>query len=135
MFRYCYNLEELELTGWTLSALTTNPDYIFDNLYNLTKCSGLPIKLNFRISTPSGMVGVSIFGRAFLKQNLPIGEKIIVIGKYDSSKNIINASDIKFGVLTNQDKIESVYHSTSGLSQKILMNAINNALLSYGNDI
>ena len=92
-------------------------------------------KLNFRLSTPSGMVGVSIFGRAFLKQNLPIGEKIIVIGKYDPSKNIINASDIKFGVLTNQDKIESVYHSTSGLSQKILTNAINNALMTYGNVI
>lgn len=92
-------------------------------------------KLNFRLSTPNGMVGVSIFGRAFLKQSLPIGEKIIVIGKYDSSKNIINASDIKFGVLTNQDKIESVYHSTSGLSQKILINAINNALMTYGNCI
>ncbi len=92
-------------------------------------------KLNFRLSTQSGMVAVSIFGRAFLKQNLPIGEKIIVIGKYDSSKNIINASDIKFGCLTNQDKIESVYHSTSGLSQKILTNAINNALVTYGNQI
>ena len=92
-------------------------------------------KLNFRLSTQSGMVAVSIFGRAFLKQNLPIGEKIIVIGKYDSSKNIINASDIKFGYLTNQDKIESVYHSTSGLSQKILTNAINNALVTYGNSI
>ena len=92
-------------------------------------------KLNFRLSTQTGMVGVSIFGRAFLKQNLPIGEKIIVIGKYDANKNIINASDIKFGVLTNQDKIESVYHSTSGLSQKILTNAINNALVTYGNVI
>lgn len=92
-------------------------------------------KLNFRLSTSSGMVGVSIFGRAFLKQNLPIGEKIIVIGKYDSSKNIITASDIKFGVLTNQDKIESVYHSTSGLTQKSLTTIINNALMSYGNVI
>ncbi len=92
-------------------------------------------KLNFRLSTQSGMVGVSIFGRAFLKQNLPIGEKIIVIGKYDSSKNIITASDIKFGSLGNQEKIESVYHSTSGLTQKTLINAINNALMTYGNVI
>lgn len=92
-------------------------------------------KLNFRLSTQYGMVGVSIFGRAFLKQNLPIGEKIIVIGKFDPTKNIINASDIKFGALTNQEKIESVYHSTSGLSQKILSNSINNALMTYGNKI
>lgn len=92
-------------------------------------------KLNFRLSTANGMVGVSIFGRAFLKQNLPIGERIIVIGKFDSSKNVINASDIKFGSLTNQDKIESVYHLTSGLSQKVLATAINNALMMYGNEI
>ena len=92
-------------------------------------------KLNFRLSTQNGMVGVSIFGRAFLKQNLPIGEKVIVIGKFDSSKNIITASDIKFGSLGTQDKIESVYHSTSGLSQKTLISAINNALMSYGNVI
>ena len=92
-------------------------------------------KLSFRLSTENGMVGVSIFGRAFLKQNLTIGERIIVIGKFDSTKNIINASDIKFGFLTNQDKIESVYHSTSGLSQKILISAINNALMTYGSVI
>ena len=92
-------------------------------------------KLNFRLSTANGMVGVSIFGRAFLKQSLPIGEKVIVIGKYDSTKNIINASDIKFGTLTNQERIESVYHTTAGLSQKILSTSINNALMTYGNDI
>ena len=32
-------------------------------------------KLNFRLSTVYGIVGISIFGRAFLKQSLPIGEK------------------------------------------------------------
>ena len=35
-------------------------------------------KLNFRLSTQTGMVGVSIFGRAFLKQNLPIDKKIFL---------------------------------------------------------
>ena len=92
-------------------------------------------KLNFRLSTPNGIVGVSIFGRAFLKNNLSIGTKIIVIGKYDQSKNIITASDIKFGMLTKEEKIESVYHTTNGLSQKILAGAINNALMTYGNDL
>ncbi len=92
-------------------------------------------KLNFRLSTINGIVGVSIFGRAFLKQSLPIGEKVIVIGKYDPNKNIVNASDIKFGNLTNQERIESVYHTTSGLTQKVISSAINNALVSYGNEI
>ena len=92
-------------------------------------------KLNFRLSTVTGMVGVSIFGRAFLKQSLPIGEKIIVVGKYDNTKNIINASDIKFGSLSNQDKIESIYHLTSGLTHRILASAINNAIMLYGNEV
>ncbi len=92
-------------------------------------------KLNFRLSTANGVVGVSIFGRAFLKQSLGIGTKIIVIGKYDQSKNIISASDIKFGVLTKEEKIEAVYHTTNGLSQKILAGIINNALMTYGNEI
>ena len=37
-------------------------------------------KLNFRLATVDGMVGVSIFGRAFLKNNLTIGQNVIVIG-------------------------------------------------------
>ena len=92
-------------------------------------------KLNFRLATTDGMVGVSIFGRAFLKNNLNIGENVIVIGKFDASKNTINASDIKFGVLGNQERIESVYHTTSGLSQKVLSNAINYSITTYGKDI
>jgi len=92
-------------------------------------------KLNFRLATPQGPVGVSIFNRAFLKPNLEIGTNIIVLGKFDKKKNIINASDIKFGSLTNTEKIEPVYHTTSGLNQKTLSGYINNVLLKYGNDI
>lgn len=92
-------------------------------------------KLNFRLATPQGPVGVSIFNRAFLKPNLEIGTNIIVLGKFDQKKNIINASDIKFGTLSNQEKIEPVYHTTSGLNQKTLSGYINTVLLKYGNDI
>ena len=92
-------------------------------------------KLNFRLATPQGPVGVSIFNRAFLKPNLGIGTNIIVLGKFDQKKNIVNASDIKFGTLSNQEKIEPVYHTTSGLTQKSLSSYINNVLLQYGNEI
>ena len=92
-------------------------------------------KLNFRLATPQGPVGVSIFNRAFLKPQLEIGTSIIVLGKFDQKKNIINASDIKFGALSNTEKIEPVYHTTSGLNQKTLSGYINNVLLKHGNDI
>ena len=92
-------------------------------------------KLNFRLVTPSGVVGVSIFNRAFLKSNLTIGTNVIVIGKYDRAKNIITASDIKFGTLSNEAKIEPVYHCTSGLTNKNLANYINGAIMLYGKEI
>ena len=92
-------------------------------------------KLNFRLVTQSGVVGVSIFNRAFMKSNLTIGTNVIVIGKYDSKKNVITASDIKFGLLNNQAKIEPVYHCTSGLTNKNMSTYINTALLMNGKDI
>lgn len=86
-------------------------------------------KLNFRLVTNSGIVGISIFNRAFIKPNLKIGSSITVIGKYEKSKNIIVAADIKFESLSNEIKLEPVYHSTSGLSNKVLSNYINLAVL------
>ena len=92
-------------------------------------------KLNIRLATKSGIVGVSIFNRAFLKPNLKIGTNIIAIGKYDKNRNILTASDIKFGTLSDKETIEAVYHTTSGLTTKALTGYINNALLKYGNQI
>ena len=92
-------------------------------------------KMNFRFATPSGFVGVSIFNRAFLKNQLSVGSGITVIGKLDKKKNIITASDIKIGTLTDKAKIEPVYHCTSGLTNKNISNYINMALLYYGKDI
>ena len=91
--------------------------------------------MNFRLATSDRIFGVSIFNRAFLKQNLSIGTNVIVIGKYDKVKNIITASDIKIGTLGNATKIEPVYHLTSGLSNKNMSTFINMALLSVGRNV
>lgn len=90
-------------------------------------------KLNVRLATKTGPIGVSIFNRAYLKASLKIGTNIIVIGKYDKKRNIITASDIKFDTLSNKEKIEPIYHATNGLTAKNLSLYINNALLKYGN--
>ena len=92
-------------------------------------------KLNFRLMTQDGVVGVSVFNRAFLKQNLPIGTNVIVIGKYDKKKNVITASDVKIGSIGNTEKIEAVYHLTSGLTQKNMTTYINTAIMTCGKDI
>lgn len=92
-------------------------------------------KMNFRLVTASGVVGVSIFNRAFMKSQLLVGTGITIIGKLDKTKNVITASDIKLGVLSNKVKIEPVYHCTSGLTSKNMSTYINMALLAYGKDI
>lgn len=92
-------------------------------------------KMNFRLVTNSGVVGVSIFNRAFLKKQLLVGTGITVIGKLDKIKNVITASDIKLSLLTNKVKIEPVYHCTSGLSNKNMSTYINMALLVCGKEI
>ena len=92
-------------------------------------------KMNFRLVTQSGVVGVSIFNRAFLKSQLNVGTGITVIGKIDKTKNVITASDIKMDILNNKVKIVPVYHCTSGLTNKNMSTYINMALLEYGKDI
>ena len=92
-------------------------------------------KMNFRLVTQSGVVGVSIFNRAFLKSQLSVGTGITVIGKLDKSKNVITASDIKMGILSNKAKIEPVYHCTSGLTNKNISTYINMALLDFVKDV
>ena len=92
-------------------------------------------KMNFRLVTQSGVVGVSIFNRAFLKSKLLVGTDVIVVGKLDKGKNVITASDIKLDVLSNKVKIEPVYHCTSGLTNKNMSTYINMALLMYGREV
>ncbi len=108
-------------------------DGIVESYPVLLRFRGGKNKLSFRFRTVNKVVGVTIFGRGFLKDNLSVGTKIIVLGKFDKNTNIIIASDIKFGVLGNKERIESVYRLTSGISQKIMSNAINNALLYQSN--
>lgn len=92
-------------------------------------------KMNFRLVTASGVVGVSIFNRAFLKNHLQVGTGVTVIGKFDKKKNVITASELKLETLSNKVKIEPVYHATSGLTNKNISTFINMALLFYGKEI
>ena len=92
-------------------------------------------KMNFRLVTNSGVVGVSIFNRAFLKNQLTVGSVVTVIGKFDKSKNVITASDIKLEALSNKVKIEAIYHLTNGLTNKNISTYINMAMLQIGKNV
>ena len=102
----------------------------------LIRLKGNLNKMNIRLVTSTGkVVGVSIFNRAFLKNSLTVGSNITVFGKYEKSKNVILASEIRLGLLSKGEKIESVYHGTAGLSSKNIKTFIDNALMQFGNNI
>ena len=88
-------------------------------------------KISFRIETVYGKMGVILFNRAFLKNNLRIGTNIVVIGKYDKKNNVLAASDILFKSLGKKEEIIPIYHLTSGITLNTLKKFINEALLSY----
>jgi len=92
-------------------------------------------KISFRIETVYGKMGVILFNRAFLKNNLRIGTNIVVIGKYDKKNNVLVASDILFKSLGKKEEIIPVYHLTSGITSNTLKKFINEAVLSYKDQV
>jgi len=83
-------------------------------------------RLNFRCISDNIILNVTIFNRAFLKNNLTIGKEIVLIGKYNKLKNSFVASDIKFNLENNT--IEPIYHLVEGLKNNNIIKIMEEAL-------
>jgi len=70
--------------------------------------------LTFRVQTSNKLINVTIFNRAFMKNNLTVGKEICLIGKYDSEKNKFTASNILLKPVLSSI-IEPIYHLSSNL--------------------
>ncbi|HHT37785.1 MAG TPA: ATP-dependent DNA helicase RecG [Mollicutes bacterium] len=103
-------------------------DGLVDSVPSIFRFKGKMNKMSFRLRTKEAIINVIIFNRAFLKNHLTINKEITVIGKWDLLKNTVVASDIIFEGIGDSVKIESVYHTTSGLSKKQLLRFIDDAL-------
>lgn len=84
-------------------------------------------KMNFNLNTGNEIININIFNRAFLKNNLKIGQLISVYGKYNKSKNILTASDIKLKPILKEE-VEPVYHLTGNLKKANFNNIMTKAL-------
>lgn len=104
-------------------------DGIVESMPTLNFFRGKLSRLTFRCNIQNKIVKVVIFNRAFLKPNIYPGREVTVIGKYDSKKELITASNIKIGALKDGMKIEPVYHLCKGITSK-QMNAFINVALS-----
>ncbi len=83
-------------------------------------------KLSFRIETSEQLVNVTIFNRAFMKNNLKRGMTVTILGEYDEKRNTITATNILFKEI-DDTYIEPVYHVTSGITSKLIGTLIKNA--------
>ena len=95
-------------------------DGIVENIPSIFHFNRKMDKMSFRLNTGDYLVNITIFNRGFMRSKLVAGTKIIVIGKYDKKKNMVMASEIRFGLLPNIPVIEPVYHVTSGITSKQL---------------
>ena len=84
--------------------------------------------MTFKVMTYSRLINVSIFNRAFLKNNIKVGDTITIVGKYDIKTNNLVASDIMFCVLPENGLIKPIYHSIGDITSTKIHNYINLAI-------
>ena len=104
-------------------------DGIVESIPNIFYFGKKKNKMTFKLNIGTNILTISIFNRAFLKSKLAIGTIVTVIGKYDKLHNQILASDIRLEKI-EKEKIEPVYHTTSGITGKQINNYINQILPS-----
>ena len=103
-----------------INGYIENPIKVFFIKKNLNK-------LSFKLNTGTELINVTIFNRAFIKQNLSVGKQISVLGKYNRKNNTFVANDIKL-VPILRETIEPVYHLNAGLKKSSFIKIIDNAL-------
>ena len=102
-------------------------DGIIESIPSIFYFKGKKDKMNFKLNTGFKTFNIVIFNRGFLKNKLTIGTKITVVGKIDKIKSIIVVSDLYFGKI-DKERIEPVYHTTFGLSNKQIRKYINSTV-------
>lgn len=89
-------------------------------------------RLTFRCNVQNKIIKVTIFNRAFMKNNIKPGSVVTVIGKYNPKNETLTASNILLKALPNGLEIIPVYHLCKGITSKQMKNFINNAISVSG---
>ena len=79
--------------------------------------------LTFRVISSNKIINVTIFNRAFMKNNLIVGKSICLTGKYNTEKNLFTASNILLKPIMSTI-IEPIYHLKGNLKNKNINNLI-----------
>lgn len=85
-------------------------------------------KISFMLQSNNNIFNVIVFNQGYLSKVLKVGDKIIVIGKYDKYKKSIVVSEIRKGNITDV-RVESIYSVGSSINKKSFANLINKVLM------
>jgi len=99
-------------------------DGIVENIPSVFHFNRKLNKMSFRLNIGTKILNVTIFNRAYMKQNIKVGTELTVIGKYDLKHHSITATNIKFGLL-NETIIEPVYHTNYKINSKKINKIVN----------
>lgn len=122
-----------------LAARNINDEKFFDNMVVSGIVESNPIvsffkrnlnKLSFRCNVQNKIIKVNIFNRAYMKNNISIGDSVTIIGKYNNITENFTANNILLRSL-NGVEIIPVYHLCKGLTNKKINEYIVNAISEY----
>lgn len=86
-------------------------------------------KLSFRCIVQNKIIKVSIFNRAFMKNNIKVGMEVTLIGKYNSKTENFIASNILLSKIDDNGNIIPIYHLCNGITNKqlnLIINSLSN---------
>lgn len=94
---------------------------------------GKKSRLTFKMQTGNHLIGVVVFNQNYLKSKLPMGQEIVVTGKWDRNRQNITASSVKLAENFKSSGFEPVYHAKNDIAVNSLRKWINQVLeLSVG---
>ena len=120
-----------------LTKRNINDERFFDNMVVEGIVESSPVlnffkgrknRLTFRCNVQNKIIKVTIFNRAFMKNNIKVGSVVTLIGKYNPKSEVLTASNILLRKLPSGLEIIPVYHLCKGITSKQMKNFINGAI-------
>ena len=126
-YPYKYNYYNPTNINDTMDNITITLNAIVESIPKIVFMKRNFNYLTFRVVTHNKLINVTIFNRAFLKNNIQVGKSICLIGKYNKEKNTLTASNILLNPILTP-LIEPIYHTTQNIKNKNLNTLILNTL-------
>lgn len=120
-----------------LTKRNINDERFFDNMVVEGIVESSPVlnffkgrknRLSFRCNVQNKIIKVTIFNRAFMKNNIKVGSVVTLVGKYNPKSEVLTASNILLRKLPGGLEIIPVYHLCKGITSKQMKNFINGAI-------